>query len=275
METWATFSVIDHRKPIYRQALALFDKIVVPLPPEPIGDQTLDELNQLQAEIEFLAEHNAATLFPWDSDAFQQWRQPYLAEAWSAKLNRDIFQDTRLMIAGEIASNDEVQAVPVYGGHDAYSNSQKNLCHPDEALTMEILQRLPVPDFDTPLEDLIHLRGNPAFRTAMGNMLEWKRREVPAIAIEVEEKRPSAIAAAMRDFDNLTKKYAQAMEAEGHKRVATVGSIFFSVATGEVIGAIKEGLVTFRELKEPCWKKVSDMKCAPGGVVYHFREALQ
>jgi hypothetical protein len=26
METWATFSVVDHRKPIYRQALALFDR---------------------------------------------------------------------------------------------------------------------------------------------------------------------------------------------------------------------------------------------------------
>jgi hypothetical protein len=41
METWATFSVVDHRKPIYRQALALFDRIVVPLPPTPIGNQTL------------------------------------------------------------------------------------------------------------------------------------------------------------------------------------------------------------------------------------------
>lgn len=26
METWATFSIVDHRKPIYRQALALFER---------------------------------------------------------------------------------------------------------------------------------------------------------------------------------------------------------------------------------------------------------
>jgi hypothetical protein len=51
METWATFSIIDHRKPIYRQALALFDSIVVPLPPTPIGDQTQKELNQLKASV--------------------------------------------------------------------------------------------------------------------------------------------------------------------------------------------------------------------------------
>ena len=40
METWATFSTIDHRKPLYRQALALFDRIVVPLPPKPVSQLT-------------------------------------------------------------------------------------------------------------------------------------------------------------------------------------------------------------------------------------------
>src|SRR6202020_2482495 len=50
METWATLSITDHRKPIYRQALALFDKIVVPIPSSPIGDQTVEELDQLEAD---------------------------------------------------------------------------------------------------------------------------------------------------------------------------------------------------------------------------------
>jgi hypothetical protein len=50
METWATFSIIDHRNPVYRQSLALFDRIVVPVPPMPIGDQTQEELDQLEAE---------------------------------------------------------------------------------------------------------------------------------------------------------------------------------------------------------------------------------
>jgi hypothetical protein len=59
METWATFSIIDHRKPIYRQALALFDRIVVPLPPKPIGDQTQEELDQLEA-VDYLREAQAA-----------------------------------------------------------------------------------------------------------------------------------------------------------------------------------------------------------------------
>ena len=53
-----------------------------------------------------------------------------------------------------------------------------------------------------------------------------------------------------------------------------MASIFFALFTGEVLGAIKEGLVSFREVHEPCWKRVSAMKCAPGGVVYHFKQAV-
>lgn len=272
MQTWATFSIVDHRKPIYRQALALFDRIVVPVPAEPIGDQTPDELTQLRVEIGYLAEHRAAEIYPWSSEDFQDWRKPFLAEAASAHINRDIFQDTRLMVAAKLASSG-VQAVPVYGGQEQYDESRRQLMQVEEAVTVEILQRLPVPDYDTPLENLIGLRGNPAFRTALDNMLEWKRLRVPAIVFE--QDRPAAIAAAMRDFDKLTTAYAAAMEAEGYKKAGIVGSIFFSVITGEILGAFKEGLVSFREVREPVWKKISEMKCAPGGVVYHFKEALQ
>src|SRR5215831_10829725 len=115
METWATFSIVDHRKPTYRQPLALFNRIVVPLPPKPIGDQTAEELDQLRAEVDFLAKHNAAMPHAWSSEAFQDWRKPFLAEAVAARVNRDVFQDTRLMLAEQLTT-DDVQAVPVYGG---------------------------------------------------------------------------------------------------------------------------------------------------------------
>jgi hypothetical protein len=78
----------------------------------------------------------------------------------------------------------------------------------------------------------------------------------------------------MRTFDKLTKKYAEAMKSEGFNKLGSVGSIFFALITGEPFAAIKETLVSFREVREPCWKKMSELKCAPGGVVYHFREAL-
>lgn len=271
MQTWATFSIIDHRRPIYRQALALFDRIVVPVPPQPIGDQTVEELVQLQAEVSYLAQNDAAVVYDWSSSAFADWRRPVLAEAIAAGLNRDAFLDTRMMLAEKFDSQD-VQAVPVYGGQEHYSQTRMTLPQIEEALTLEVVQRLPVPDYDTPLESLIRLRKGAPFRRALDDLLEWKRQRVPEVFLQPDHSR--AIVAAMRDFDKLTRAYADAMEAEGFKKAGSVGSIFFALFTGEFLSAFKEGLVSFSEVREPCWKKLSEMKCAPGGVVYHFKEAL-
>jgi hypothetical protein len=273
METWATFSIIDHRQPIYRQALAIFDKIVVPIPKEPIGNQTVDELERLTAEVQYLEEEGAAVSQKWDSELFQEWRRPFLAEALSANLNRDVFSDTRLMLAEQLES-EEVETVPVYGDMAEYARSKTELMHIEEALTVQITQRLPVPEHDTPFAELIKLRReNDAFRTALTEMLEWKRHR--AREILGERHRAPEIAAALRDFDTYTKKYADAMRAAGHQKMVVVGSILISAAMLDVRGVIKEGLVSFRELREPSWKKVSEMKCAPGGVVYHFQEAMK
>jgi hypothetical protein len=271
METWATFSIVDHRAPVYRQALALFDRIVVPVPPEPIGDQTPEELNQLEAEISYLAANGAAELHEWNSDVFVEWRRPILAEAIADGFNRDAYADTRMMLAQHFTSTD-VQAVPVYTGPEQYRRARMELNQAEDALTVEIVQRLPVPEYDTPLESLVRLRNTVAFRTALEDLLEWKRTQLPAIILS--KNHPLAIAAAMKDFDKNTRAYAEAMESEGHKKRGSVASIFFALFTGEVLGAIKEGLISFREVREPCWKKVSAMKCAPGGVVYHFQQAL-
>ncbi len=173
----------------------------------------------------------------------------------------------------EKLEHDGVQAVPVYGGREEFTRARNELGQVEEAVTTEIVQRLPVPDYDTPLENLVRLRQKPAFRDALANLLEWKQLKVPAVVLAAD--RPAAMTAAMRELDKLTRAYAEAMESEGYKKAGTIGSIFFSLITGQVVGAIKEGLVAFRELREPCWKKVSQMKCAPGGVIYQFTEAMK
>ena len=122
METWATFSIIDHRRPVYRQALALFDRIVVPLPAKPIGDQTVEELMQLRAEVDYLKEANAAEPYEWLSAEFEEWRKPLLGQALAVGINRDAYLDTRLMLMDQVVSP-EVEAVPVYGGQQQYADA--------------------------------------------------------------------------------------------------------------------------------------------------------
>jgi hypothetical protein len=272
METWATFSIIDHRAPVYRQALALFDGIVVPIPPQPIGDQTADELEQLSTEVEYLAQHGAAKAFVWSQRDFADWRQPFLAEAAAAGVNRDAFYDTRLMIADALQL-DDVQAVPVYADELSYERARDTLMAVDQVLTTKIMQRLIVPDDDTALEDLVRLRNdNAAFKQALQDLLDWKQTRVLVIAHA--KNREAQIEQAIKEFDRLTLQYAKAMEAAGFRRVVNVASIFISAATGEIIGALKEGAVGYQEAIEPSWKKVAEMKCAPGGVVYHFKDAV-
>jgi phage-related protein len=272
METWATFSIIDHRAPVYRQALALFDGIVVPIPPHPIGDQTAEELEQLSTEVEYLAQHGAAKAFLWSQRDFAEWRQPFLAEAAAAGLNRDAFQDTRLRVADALKL-DGVQAVPVYADEPSYERARDALMAVDQVLTTKIMQRLIVPDDDTALEDLVRLRNdNEAFQQALHDLLEWKQTQVLLIAHA--ENRGARIEKVMKDFDRLTGQYAKTMQAAGFRRVVNVASIFLSAATGDLIGAVKEGAVGYQESIEPSWKKISEMKCAPGGVVYHFKAAV-
>ncbi|MET0661171.1 MAG: hypothetical protein ABW110_23780, partial [Steroidobacteraceae bacterium] len=209
---------------MYRQALALFDGIVVPIPPHPIGDQTTQELEQLSSDVEYLRQHGAAQPFVWSPRDFAEWRQPFLAEAAAAGVNRDAFQDTRLMIADALKL-EGVQAVPVYADELAYESARDALMAVDQVLTAKIMQRLVVPEDDTALEDLVRLRNdNVAFKHALHDLLEWKQTKVLVIAHR--GNRELEIEKAMKQFDQLTLQYAKAMEAAGFKRVINVASIF-------------------------------------------------
>ena len=59
-EYWATFSIFDHRELVYRNALALFDKVVMPVPTAPISSLKQEEIDALSADADYLQEKNAA-----------------------------------------------------------------------------------------------------------------------------------------------------------------------------------------------------------------------
>jgi hypothetical protein len=189
MQTWATFSIVDHRKPIYRQALALFDRIVVPLPEKPIGDQTQDELDQLAAEIAYLEKNGAAKPYEWKSPEFDDWRTKRLAEVLAADFIRDALLDTRLMLAEQFAC-DDVQAIPVYGGEQHFADARKDLMQVEEALTVEIVQKLPIPDYETPLENIVSLRTKPAFRKALEDLRNGSAIRLPQLSLQAIGQQP-------------------------------------------------------------------------------------
>jgi hypothetical protein len=99
-EYWATFSIYDHRTSLYRQALILFDRIVVPIPTRRVGDLTDREIEQLDKEVTALEQRGAAKRIAWDPDDFAEWKRGVEAppagesEAMARRLVNDPPPDT-------------------------------------------------------------------------------------------------------------------------------------------------------------------------------------
>jgi hypothetical protein len=282
-EFWATFSIYDHRTPRYRQALILFDRVVIPVPTEVIGNLTQEEIDRLSAEVEYLQANDVAVRFDWDPSEFEVWKQSLAGEAIATTLNKDPLYDTRLhlmhthgsFIPQGVAS---VTAMPVYGSRKGYESAMQDM---QEKFTLEILcKQIPVPAEDVPLEDIIHLRHQKPFLDSMYQLRRWQMEIVPEL---FSEKSDQKIRIAGRDFEKWTKQYQEAISEAKFKKIKTtivsilaIGSAFLSGdPTIKFLTSIVSPLFSIREVMKPCWKAVSEKQCAPAGVVYYARQLKQ
>jgi hypothetical protein len=286
-EHWGTFSIFDHRDPVFRRALVLFDRVVIPVPDRPMYDITEEELDSLSADVDYLVEHGAAVRYPWSSAAFQSWQTDVIREALSVTPRDNLF-DSRLLLQQKAvdlkpADIGDVVAVPVYGARNGYDASLKAFAgSPEQLLTLELAQYLTVPDADVPLQALVDLRARPAFRSAMDALRRWEGRVLPEA---LSEKTDRHVRAAANDFANMLRRYEEAIaEAQFTKKKACVVSILAlgaaaSVAlTGgaaiAVLSSAAPALFALKEADKPCWKKVRDTDFAPAGVIYEANEAF-
>lgn len=286
-EHWGTFSIFDHRDPVFRRSLVLFDRIVVPVPDRPIYDIDQQELDALSADVEYLVENDAAVRYPWSSADFQDWQKNVIREALSVG-PRDSLFDSRLLLqqkAGEFKPKavQDVIAVPVYGarsGYDASLNEFPGAA--EQQLTLELAQHLTVPAADVPLDVLVELRARPSFRAAMASLRKWEARVLPEV---LSESAPRKVQAAASDFAHMLRRYEEAMaEARFSKQRACVVSVlsvgaavvaaFAGAAPLSVLSSAAPGLFALKEADKPCWKRVRDTEFAPAGVIYESNEAF-
>jgi hypothetical protein len=288
-EYWATFSIFDHRGPLYRKALVLFDRVVMPVPTVPVGRVEQPEIDALSADADYLVNSAAAVRFDWDPDEFFEWREGTVnqdslhGEALAKVLANDPPYATRLQlsqkytgIAKELLPEgvDSVTAVPVYGSPETYDNASANL-YTAERKTLEItLKHIPVPADDTPLEDIIGLRKDAQFQNSLIQLRKWQGRVVNDILFKGSNK---VIRDADAELEHWIAQYRQAMKTAEIKKVATVILSMIAIGASLATGAgpaillsakLASPLWTLRELSKPCWKEVADKQCAPAGVVY-------
>lgn len=284
-EFWGTFSIYDHRQPLYRQSLVLFDRVVIPIPSKPVGNQTQDELDALKADVDYLENQDAARSFPWDSDEFHEWQKTIKGEVLSGALTRDPLFATRFLISEELRKLtqamlprgvDSVTAMPVYGTREKYESATKDLeAQGLEKLTLEVvLKELPVPADNVSLADIIEFRKREDYQESQYALRKWQREQVPKLLKANNDKE---LRQARKDFERLVKRYNAAMNEAKYQKVTTgvcsILAIGATLAVGAAplvvaLSAVAPSLFSFKSLMTPCWKQVAEKDCAPAGLVY-------
>jgi hypothetical protein len=291
-EYWATFSIYDHRTPLYRQALLLFDRIVVPVPKNPIGSLTQQEIDKLVKDVEYLKTHEAAKIVDWDLDSFQFWKDKILAdqagrqEALARYLAKDPPYSTRLQLKEDVDREAQthlppgvlsVTAVPVYATQQAYEASAAELRNEvQERVTLEVLfPQLPMPAESASFDDILAVREKPSFQASLAALREWQRKTVAELLVENNE---ANVRRATRDFSEMIGKYSEALNNARYEKVTTaIASALalgaaFSGMLGPLLGtmaAVATPLFSVRKLIQPCWKDLEDRQCFPAGVIYN------
>jgi len=295
-EYWATFSIYDHRTALYRQALVLFDRIVVPVPTRTVGSLTAQEIDRVEKEVEYLQARGAAKKVDWDPDEFAQWRQQVEAaeagqqEAIARRLVNDPPHLTRLQLKEKTDKQVSallppdvisVTAVPVYSTPQAYDISSADLsCHwVAEKVTLEVvLKQIPVPAESASFNDILRLRDSASFQASLAALRQWQRKTVGELLQENDE---ASARRAAREFSEMTRKYTESLaDAKYEKVTTTITSMLalgaaFGAAAGPLVGtlaAVASPVFSIRKLLRPCWKDLEEKQCFPAGVVYNAQQ---
>jgi hypothetical protein len=293
-EYWATFSIYDHRTPLYRQALLLFDRIVVPIPSREFGGLKNPEIERLRSEVQFLEKQGAAKSIEWDPDEFAVWRSQAEkrevghSEALARRLAGDPPYLTRLQLkekteerAAKLVGEKgiSVLAVPVYGSRQNYNAATAQLKdYLREQLTLQVLlKQVPVPAERVAFEDILRLRNRKSFQASLSALRKWQRDTLREL---LEEKSEASIQRAVDDFSNKVTKYEEHLKDAKYEKVTTAVSSMLAVGgamtalAGPVLGtlaALAGPLFSIKKLLKPCWKDIEEKECFPAGVIYESR----
>src|SRR6266851_822467 len=290
-EYWATFSIYDHRTPLFKQALLLFDRVVVPIPNAPFRSIHQVELDQLRADTKYLQEHDAGISFEWDPVDFETWKKWVADEAISTFLNKDATFDTRLQLQHSINQRrgefsklpdgvDEVTAIPIFG-----PSSSADPMFPERCVFEVVLDRLPVPRPDAPLESVIVVREQKGFRGSIRRLRVWQDETVLELLDVGDDRRKRRVVLdlASRRLEEWADSYREAMHDARFEKIesslsvlSVLGNVAATLLGGgapslTLLDAPAQAL-KLRTLRQPCWRSANELACAPAGVIYWAKQ---
>ncbi|HAL81614.1 MAG TPA: hypothetical protein DCO83_04750 [Mucilaginibacter sp.] len=287
-EYWGTLSLYDHRDAMFIKSLVLFDRIVIPVPNKPIHDITSQELDRLSADAAFLEDSDAAIIYPWEQDQFDEWRDSFLKESLAAK-STDLLYDSRLWMT---AKSDQIKphgvydvtAVPIYGAKAQYENIYGKLESPKNNQILELSQLISVPNGVTPLQDIVELRNKESFQSARRALRKWQVDTMPELLSEPSEK---LLAKGMEDFKEMLRRYEEEINKGNFKTRKIVvtsllalgsllaGALGHTATAIAIISGAAPNLFSLKESNVPAWKDLRDKPFEAAGVIYQANKALE
>jgi hypothetical protein len=289
-EYWGALSIFDYRRPIFRQALVTFDRLVLPVPTDVIVDLTEEEISRITEDAMLLARHDAAVPISWSP---KEWECGVVGKLTTCIITNNPEQETRIGLTDYVADRLEEfapgvtrTAIPVYCSHYSYEKMvQARLS--EEMIVFEILMEdVLLPAEDVPLSAILKLRSRDKFRRAIAELRRWQTQIIKElVAASADNKlREVTIVKAAQDLKLWSQQYREEMKNERFKKVEVgilsllgVGSAL-ALGTGPLIStlaAIAPPLFRFRELFKPCWMHVASKQCAPAAIIYEASKLSQ
>lgn len=290
-EYWGTFSIYDHRSPAYKQSLLFFDRIVVPVPNDPIGSLTGPEIDALREEVRFLEREGAARLVEWDQKEFEQWRDDHnhsgigASEGIARRLSGDPPYQSRLMLKEQTEHQlDELRAqvdalsitaIPVYPARDRFDAANRAFKgYLPEQLTIDVaLRAIPMPRADASFQDILELRQNKLFQSSLTALREWLTTDV---TMNTNEDPEVVVKRAVLRLERMSEQYRDALSKARYAKISgaitsvlAIGAIAASHAEPalKILAGVAAPAFSFRTVFRPCWKDLQDNKAFAAGVI--------
>jgi hypothetical protein len=297
-DRWATLSIYDHRADYFLPSLLLFDRVVMPVPTTPVGDLTLQELDQLSADAQFLSDSGCAVSYDWDPGRFDAFMAdalaPIAASALGAKVRAataahdaplntryqsEYYVEQGIITIPEVDVSDVI-AMPIFASREVYRSfgDFPEYFEPDadQQVTVDlILNEFPVPAPDTPLEKIVNLREQGFVREQVGKLREWE----VLLLEDLHKLGDDAVGWKLRldraelQLHNAVADYRRAMANHIETQRSAWVSTLLSVLKRDPIGAAgrlyteHRDVFTLRSQQERSWKSLGVESYAFAGVI--------
>jgi hypothetical protein len=274
---------------MFIRSLLLFDRIVIPIPNNPIHELTLEELDQLRSDAKYLQDHGAATVFEWQPTAFDDYLKDRMKEALAVGTG-DLLYESRLLLqkhADELKPDGvmEVTAVPIYGARERFEEAYREInAIEQQQLMVQLGQLISVPEAGAPLEDIIRLRESKQFETARLAFRNWQFKKLPEeIAYEKSAK---MVALAVEDYKRMLTDYEGAMSSGRFSKIKGAVTAILALASGTsamlghtqtaiaFLSGAAPNIFSLKGFFAPRWKDFKDKSYAPAAVVFSANQTL-